>query len=423
MDKEKRIIAVLGLGYVGLPVAVAFAHKYKVIGFDVKKERVEALKKGIDNTKEVSSDELKKIDAEFTYDPKQLAKANFFIVAVPTPIDKAKQPDLSLIKKASETLSVHLKAKDIVVYESTVYPGVTEDECIPLLEQGSGLKAGKDFFVGYSPERINPGDKEHCFTKIKKVVSAQTEAVLDEVANVYGSVVEAGVFKAASIKVAEAAKVIENAQRDINIAFMNELSVIFSEMGISTFDVLEAAKTKWNFLPFTPGLVGGHCIGVDPYYLTHLAETLDYHPEVIASGRRINDRMGRHIASKTVKALVATGKRIRKSKVGILGMSFKENCPDVRNTKVMDIISELDSYQIQSLVYDPVADKDDAYREYNVELSDLEALADVNAVIIAVKHDIFMTDKVMKFLKQCDLIVDVKNLLQDTAEFKKVIGL
>ncbi|MDC0534194.1 nucleotide sugar dehydrogenase [Francisellaceae bacterium] len=407
-----RKISVIGLGYVGLPVAVAFGHKHEVIAFDIKQDRILELKSGHDSTLEVDDTELSLANLLLTSNPDDIQKADFHIVAVPTPIDAANQPDLTPLLKASETIGAQLKVGDIVVYESTVYPGATEEDCVPVLEKYSGLKSGKDFFVGYSPERINPGDKEHTFTKIKKVVSGQTSSVLNIVSEVYASVVTAGVFEASSIKVAEAAKVIENSQRDINIAFVNELSRIFGLMDISTHEVLEAAGSKWNFLPFKPGLVGGHCIGVDPYYLTHKAEKLGYHPQVILAGRRINDGMGKYIAEKTIKAMIANNVPIRGAKVGILGFAFKENCPDVRNTKVIDIINELKEYSIGSIVIDPVADAYEAKHEYSINLArDYKNLKEVDVVIVAVAHDVFKTDELSDLLSNKVVVVDVKNCM------------
>ena len=358
-----RKISVVGLGYVGLPVAVAFGKHGPVIGFDINENRLEELRAGQDRTNEVSATELGDTQIEFTSKPEVLAQADFHIVAVPTPIDDAHQPDLTPVVKASESVGTALKKGDIVVYESTVYPGVTEDICVPILERVSGLKCGPDFTVGYSPERINPGDKEHTFTKIKKVVSGQDAATLEIVADVYSSVVTAGVYKAASIKVAEAAKVIENTQRDLNIALMNELALIFDRMGIDTLDVLEAAGTKWNFLKFKPGLVGGHCIGVDPYYLTHKAEKLGYIPQVILAGRRINDSMGAFIAQQTIKQMIHAGHAIAGAVVTLLGLTFKENCPDLRNSRVIDIIRELEEFDVQVQVFDPVASSAEALHE------------------------------------------------------------
>ena len=350
---SERIISVIGLGYVGLPVAVAFGKVRRTIGFDINPLRISELQAGFDRTGEVTGTDLQNSDIAFTDKVAELAGADFHIVAVPTPVDEAHQPDLTLMYKASETVGRALKKGDIVVYESTVYPGVTEDECVPVLERVSGLQCGRDFTVGYSPERINPGDKEHTFTKIKKVVSGQDAATLEIVARVYESVVTAGVHRATSIKVAEAAKVIENTQRDLNIALMNELALIFDRMGIDTNEVLEAAGTKWNFLPFRPGLVGGHCIGVDPYYLTHKAEKIGYIPQVILAGRRINDGMGKFIAQRTVKEMIHAGHNVLGNRVTVLGLTFKENCPDLRNSKVIDIIRELQDYGIDVQVCDP----------------------------------------------------------------------
>lgn len=408
-----RKISVIGLGYVGLPVAVAFGHKHEVIAFDIKQDRILELKSGYDSTLEVDDTELSLANLLLTSNPDDIQKADFHIVAVPTPIDAANQPDLTLLLKASETIGAQLKVGDIVVYESTVYPGATEEDCVPVLEKYSGLKCGKDFYVGYSPERINPGDKEHTFTKIKKVVSGQTPEILNIVSEVYASVVTAGVFEASSIKVAEAAKVIENSQRDINIAFVNELSRIFGLMDISTYEVLEAAGSKWNFLPFKPGLVGGHCIGVDPYYLTHKAEKFGYHPQVILAGRRINDGMGKYIAEKTIKAMISNNVPIRGAKVGILGFTFKENCPDVRNTKVIDIIDELKAYSIESIVVDPVADQQEAKNEYGVQVvTDDKVLLGVSAVIVAVAHKEFKKEAVTKILRGKAVVVDVKDCIR-----------
>lgn len=381
-----RKISVIGLGYVGLPVAVAFGKTHSVIGFDINEVRISELKENIDKTLEVSTDDLINSDIEFSSNTKDLAKADFHIVAVPTPINDANQPDLSPLIGASKSVGSALKKGDIVVFESTVYPGATEEDCVPVLEEVSGLTCGKDFFVGYSPERINPGDKEHTFTKIKKVVSGQTPEVLEIVADVYGSVVTAGVHKAPTIKVAEAAKVIENTQRDLNIALMNELAVIFERMDIDTVDVLEAAGTKWNFLPFRPGLVGGHCIGVDPYYLTHKAQKLGYHPEVIAAGRRINDSMPTHVVEQTVKRMIQAGSPVKRARVGILGLTFKEDCPDLRNSKVGDVIEEFKSYGVELLVHDPMADMAEAQKYYNVGLCNWSDLVDLDAIVLCVSH-------------------------------------
>ena len=359
-------IAVIGLGYVGLPLTIAFAKKADVIGFDINKEKVEQYLRGIDVTREVGDDALKKTTAFLTWEEKYLREARFHIIAVPTPINSDKTPDLRPVIGASRIVGRNLVKGSIVVYESTVYPGVTEEVCVPILEEESGLKCGVDFKVGYSPERINPGDKEHRLENIVKVVSGMDEEALEEIAKVYEMVVEAGIYKAESIKVAEAAKVIENAQRDINIAFMNELSIIFNKLGIDTKAVLEAAATKWNFLKFTPGLVGGHCIGVDPYYLTYKAQQMGYHSQIILAGRKINDEMGKYVAENTVKKMIQANRQIKGAKVAILGITFKENCPDSRNTRVIDIVRELQEYGIQVQVIDPVADAGEVKREYGI---------------------------------------------------------
>lgn len=415
-----RKISVIGLGYVGLPVAVAFGNKHQVIGFDVNKKRISELQSNFDRTLEVTTEELEITRIEFTSNAKDLEKADFHIVAVPTPINDANQPDLSPLISASKSVGAHLKKGDIVVYESTVYPGATEEDCVPILEEFSGLKCGIDFFVGYSPERINPGDKDHVFTKIKKVVSGQTPEILDIVADVYGSVVTAGVHKASSIKVAEAAKVIENTQRDLNIALMNELAVIFERMGIDTLDVLEAAGTKWNFLPFRPGLVGGHCIGVDPYYLTHKAQKLGYHPEVISAGRRINDSMPVHVVEQTVKRMIQTGIAVKGSRVGILGLTFKENCPDLRNSKVGDIIKEFKTYGVNLLVHDPMADMEEAQKHYAVGLCNWNDLTELDAIVLCVSHNQYKSisvDDYLKMLKPDAVFMDVKSGV-NAQEFK-----
>jgi UDP-N-acetyl-D-galactosamine dehydrogenase len=382
----ERIVSVIGLGYVGLPLAVAFGNSCRTIGFDINASRIGELVDGFDRTGEVAGPELKAANILFTSSIDDLLQADFHIVAVPTPITDANQPDLTPMLRASETVGAALKKGDIVVYESTVYPGVTEDECVPVLERVSGLVCGVDFTVGYSPERINPGDKEHTFTKITKVVSGQDAATLETVAQVYESVVTAGVHRASSIKVAEAAKVIENTQRDLNIALMNELALIFDRMGIDTTEVLEAAGTKWNFLKFKPGLVGGHCIGVDPYYLTHKAEKIGYIPQVILAGRRINDGMGKFIAQRTVKEMIHAGHHILGSTVTVLGLTFKEDCPDLRNSRVIDIIAELQDYGITVQVSDPLADPAEAEHEYGVKLTPLGQLLPAAAVIVAVAH-------------------------------------
>jgi UDP-N-acetyl-D-glucosamine/UDP-N-acetyl-D-galactosamine dehydrogenase len=393
MQKEfemtQRKIAVIGLGYVGLPVAVAFGKVSTIVGFDINARRIDELKRGHDSTEEVIPEDLKAASIHYTDSIDVLSGSDFFIIAVPTPVDQANKPDLSPLIKASNTVGKALKKGDIVVYESTVYPGATEEDCIPVLEQSSGLKHGVDFFCGYSPERINPGDKEHTFTKIKKIVSACNANTLSTVASVYESVVTAGVHRASSIKVAEAAKVIENTQRDLNIALMNELAVVFKRMGIDTQEVLDAAGSKWNFLPFRPGLVGGHCIGVDPYYLTYQAEKLGYIPQVILAGRRINDDMARFVARETIKLMTQKGIDVSRSRVGIMGVTFKENCPDVRNSKVVDIALELQSYGIEVIVTDPHADVIDLQHDYGLTLQDINSNSPVDALIVAVAHSEF----------------------------------
>lgn len=390
VNREEKI-SIVGLGYVGMPIAVAFAKRADVIGFDVNKPKIELYKNGIDPTKEVGNEVIKNTTVEFTSDEARLREARFHIVAVPTPVKDDHTPDLTPIESASRTLGRNLTKGSIVIFESTVYPGVTEDICVPILEKESGLKCGEDFKVGYSPERINPGDKIHRLETIIKVVAGQDEETLDTAAKVYELVVEAGVYKAASIKVAEAAKVIENSQRDINIAFMNELSIIFNKMGIDTKAVLEAAGTKWNFLNFSPGLVGGHCIGVDPYYLTYKAEQMGYHSQIILSGRKINDDMGKYVAESTVKKMIKANKQINGAKVAIFGVTFKENCPDVRNTKVVDVIKELEEYGVDVKVIDPQADKEDLWHEYRINLCEVEDIKGMDAVIFAVPHDEFKT--------------------------------
>ena len=382
-----RKIAVVGLGYVGLPVAVEFGKKQPVIGFDINEARIKDLQKGIDFTNEVEQADLNQADMTFTSDPTKLSEADFIIVAVPTPITETKQPDLTPLLKASETVGKHMSKDTIVVFESTVYPGATEEDCVPVLEKHSGLVNGKDFFVGYSPERIKPGDKVNTFKTITKVVSGQTDEVLNIIADVYASVVDAGVFKAKSIKVAEAAKVIENTQRDINIALMNELAIIFEKMDIDTSDVLEAAGTKWNFLNFSPGLVGGHCIGVDPYYLTYKAEQLGHYPEMILAGRQINDFTGKFIARKVVKDMIREGINMQSATITILGFTFKENVPDIRNTRVIDMIEELESFGLTVQVTDAYADAEEVKRHYDIDLVDQKDLKKTDAVIYAVPHE------------------------------------
>jgi UDP-N-acetyl-D-galactosamine dehydrogenase len=413
-----RTLSVVGLGYVGLPVAVAFGMRGRTIGFDINEKRLAELREGYDRTHEVAADELVASHIVFTSDIRVLAEADFHIVAVPTPVDEARKPDLTPVVRASETVGRALKKGDIVVYESTVYPGVTEEVCVPILERQSGLRCGTDFSVGYSPERINPGDREHVFTRITKVVSGLDAGTLDIVAAVYESVVSAGVYRAASIKVAEAAKVIENTQRDLNIALMNELSLIFDRMGIDTNSVLEAAATKWNFLKFKSGLVGGHCIGVDPYYLTHKAEMLGYHPQVILAGRRINDGMGAYIGQQTIKQLVHAGHDVCKATVTVLGLTFKENCPDLRNSKVIDIIRELQSFGIRVQVSDPEASRHAALEEYGVALTPLNELAPADAVVVAVAHrafEAFGVGDYLRLLKRDPVIIDVKGICRSEA--------
>ena len=387
--KEK--LSLVGLGYVGMPIAVAFARKIKVVGFDLNEKKIELYKNGIDPTNEVGNDVIKNTTVEFTADPAKLREAKFHIVAVPTPVNDDHTPDLSPVEGASRLLGQNLSNGSIIVFASTVYPGVTEDVCVPILEKESGLKCGVDFKIGYSPERINPGDKVHRLETITKIVSGMDEETLDVVAKVYELVVEAGVYRAESIKVAEAAKVIENSQRDINIAFMNELSIIFNKMGIDTKAVLEAAGTKWNFLKFFPGLVGGHCIGVDPYYLTYKAEELGYHSQIILAGRRINDDMGKYVAEALVKNLIKADIAVKGAKVAILGFTFKENCPDTRNTKVIDIYKELGEYGIVPVVVDPAADAEEAKRLYGIDFETMDAVKDMDAVLVAVAHEQFLT--------------------------------
>ncbi len=417
-------ISLVGLGYVGMPIAVAFAKKVKVVGFDLNEKKIELYKSGIDPTNEVGDEVISKTTVEFTCDETKLKEAKFHIVAVPTPVNADHTPDLTPVEGASRIVGRNLVKGSVVVYESTVYPGVTEDVCIPILEEESGLKCGIDFKVGYSPERINPGDKEHRLETIVKIVSGMDEETLELVADVYSLVIEAGVYKAESIKVAEAAKVIENSQRDINIAFMNELSIIFNKMGIDTTAVLKAAGTKWNFLKFFPGLVGGHCIGVDPYYLTYKAEQIGYHSQIILAGRRINDDMGKYIAENTVKKLISCGKSVKDSRVAVLGLTFKENCPDTRNTKIVDIINELKEYGVQSYVTDAYAENDDAKKEYGIDLVPFEELKDMDAVIIAVAHNKYfeLTQKDIDAIfaegaNSEKVLIDVKGIL-DRKEYE-----
>ena len=420
MKKDNLKLGVLGLGYVGLPVAVAFGKKMPVMGLDVNQKRIEQLKHTHDETGEVTDEDLLSTNIDFTSDAKRLKECNFIIVAVPTPINESNQPDMRILHKASKMIGQNIQKGTTVVFESTVYPGATEEECAPIIEQWSGLVSGKDFFIGYSPERINPGDKTHTFTTILKIVSGQNEQTTERVADVYSSVVTAGVFKASSIKVAEAAKVIENTQRDLNIALMNELSQIFHELNIDTQEVLEAAGTKWNFLKFEPGLVGGHCIGVDPYYLAHKAESVGYHPEVILAGRRVNDSMAQYVGQSIVKELLKQKKHLGCLKVSVLGLTFKENVPDIRNSKVADLIQELEEYGIEVLSFDPLADADEIYKEYKIEMANYDQLTESDVVILAVPHDVLLTEDgapVKNLLKdETSMLVDLKKGLEKTAE-------
>lgn len=412
---KKSIISVIGLGYVGMPLAIAFAKKTKVIGFDTNKEKISMYLNGIDLTNEVGNNELSKSTVEFTCNETKLREANFHIVAVPTPINGDKTPDLRPVVGASEVLGRNLTKGSIVVFESTVYPGITEEVCVPILEKMSGLKCGKDFKIGYSPERINPGDKVHRLETIIKIVSGMDEESLDIIAKTYEMIIEAGVYRAESIKVAEAAKVIENSQRDVNIAFVNELAMIFNKMGIDTNAVLKAAGTKWNFLKFSPGLVGGHCIGVDPYYLTYRGEQLGYRSQIIAAGRRINDGMGKFIADETIKQMIKAKKNVNGSKVGVLGITFKENCPDVRNTKIVDIIEELKEYSVECVIVDPIADDEEVKREYNLELSTTDDLKNLDCIILAVSHDEYKNIELNKlremFNEGSKIIIDIKGIV------------
>lgn len=414
----KEQLSLVGLGYVGMPIAVAFAKKINVIGFDLNEKKIEMYKSGIDPTKEVGDKVIKNTTVDFTSNEARLREAKFHIVAVPTPVNPDHTPDLTPVEGASTILGRNLTKGSIVVYESTVYPGVTEEVCVPILEKESGLKCGADFKIGYSPERINPGDKVHRLETITKIVSGMDEETLDQVAKVYELVVEAGVHRAESIKVAEAAKVIENSQRDINIAFMNELSIIFNKMGIDTKSVLEAAGTKWNFLNFRPGLVGGHCIGVDPYYLTYRAEQMGYHSQIILSGRRINDDMGKYVAEQLVKKLIAVGTPVKDAKVAVLGFTFKENCPDTRNTKIIDIVNELNEYGINPALVDPQADIDEAKHEYGIDFVSFDSIKEMDAIILAVAHKEFENlsiediDKLFKNVpNEKRVLLDLKGLL------------
>lgn len=424
-NREEKI-SLVGLGYVGMPIAVSFAKKVNVIGFDISEEKVELYKKGIDPTKEVGDDVIKSTTVEFTADESKLKEAKFHIVAVPTPVNADHTPDLRPVESASRTVGRNLTKGSIVVFESTVYPGVTEEICIPILEKESGMKCGEDFKVGYSPERINPGDKVHRLETIVKVVSGMDEESLDIIAKVYELVVDAGVHRAESIKVAEAAKVIENSQRDINIAFMNELSIIFNKMGIDTKAVLKAAGTKWNFLNFHPGLVGGHCIGVDPYYLTYKAEQLGYHSQIILSGRRINDDMGKYVVENLIKNLIKADVPVKDAKVAILGFTFKENCPDTRNTRVIDIVNELKEYGINPMIADPEADAEEAKHEYGIVFDSVEDIKGMDAIVVAVGHDQFLKFTQEDFNKmfkeganEGKVLLDIKGIL-DRRDYEAV---
>ncbi len=425
LKKRSDRIAIVGLGYVGLPLAVHLSKHFDVVGFDLNEKRVNELASGQDRTLEVSDKDLLDVNIDYTSKPEKLKECRLIIVAVPTPIDAYRIPDLGPVRSASATVGENLQKGSCVVFESTVYPGVTDDICVPILEEKSGLTSEVDFFVGYSPERINPGDKIHTLDKIVKIVSGSNKDISKLLADVYGQIVTAGIHQASSIKVAEAAKVIENTQRDLNIALMNELALIFDKIGIDTLEVLEAAGTKWNFLPFRPGLVGGHCIGVDPYYLTFKAESLGYHPEMILAGRRINDGMGKYIAEQTVKMLIKEEKQVHGAKVAVLGITFKEDVPDLRNTKVVDIIKELEEYNVQVLVHDPFADKEDAKKYYAIDLQEMNKLNDVDAVIVAVTHTYYKKLDILGIAKLCSgetsIIIDVKGIFSNTSHRDKNI--
>ncbi|WP_029897348.1 nucleotide sugar dehydrogenase [Desulfohalovibrio reitneri] len=416
LREHRSPVAVVGLGYVGLPLAVALCKHFKVLGFDVSAERVRQLRAGDDRTAEVDSESLAGADIDYTTDPARLREAGMVVVAVPTPIDSNRRPDLHPVRSASKAVGGNLRQGAVVVFESTVYPGLTEEICGPIIEEASGLRAGEDFFLGYSPERINPGDKIHTLSTIVKVVAGQTDETADLLERFYGTVVEAGIHRASSIRVAEAAKVIENTQRDINIALMNELSLIFERLGIDTTEVLRAAGTKWNFLPFSPGLVGGHCIGVDPYYLTHKAEETGYHPQMILAGRRINDSMGKHVAEACVKLLIKNGAIVNTARVGVLGLTFKENVPDLRNTRVTDIVAELEDFGCRVLVHDPQADPVEARHECGLELTPLEGMTGLDALVLAVPHREYLalgTDELSRFYAdgKARVLLDIKAAL------------
>lgn len=414
-EKSSIRIGVIGLGYVGLPLAVEFGKKYSTVGFDLNRKRIAELRRGLDVTREVDGDELGQATLlECSSEPDLLADCTYFIVTVPTPIDSAKRPDLEPLKMASKTVGAYLKSGDIVVYESTVYPGTTEEVCVPILEEISGLRFNQDFFCGYSPERINPGDRQHRLADIVKITSGSTPRTADKVDALYRTIVTAGTFQASSIKVAEAAKVIENTQRDVNIALINELALIFNRLEVSTREVLEAAATKWNFLPFSPGLVGGHCIGVDPYYLTHKAQEVGYHPAMILAGRRLNDEMGKYVADQVIKLMLRRKIEVSGARILVMGLSFKENCPDLRNTKVIDIIEEFRDYGLEVEVYDPWVDPEDARLEYGIEIIPFPAEQRYDGVVLAVGHQEFVdmpTTQIRSFMKEQAILFDVKNIL------------
>jgi UDP-N-acetyl-D-galactosamine dehydrogenase len=414
LDFKNTKVAVMGLGYVGLPLAVSFAEKFKVVGYDIRSQRLGELYAGIDRNDQITKEQLENCGIDFTNDARKLGDSNFYIITVPTPVDNANVPDLTALLEATATVAEYLKKGDTVVYESTVYPGATEEECVPILEELSGLKVGESFSVGFSPERINPGDTEHGFSNITKVVSGDSEESLKQIAAIYSSVIDADIHQAPSIKVAETSKILENTQRDLNIGLINEMSLLCERLGIDTLDVLDAAATKWNFVRFTPGLVGGHCIGVDPYYLTYKAEQVDFKSDIVLSGRRVNDQMGYHIAQRTIKEIIKAKHDLNKAMVTILGLTFKANCPDIRNTKVVDVVRELSRYGVGVQVYDPLADKEEARAYYGVHLSEWDELEPANAIIIAVDHNQFKDVEIRTFkekLKTSGFIGDIKGVL------------
>lgn len=422
----QRKISVIGLGYVGLPVAVAFGKITKVIGYDIDAERITQLNNNYDRNNEISSEELETANVFYTNDSEYLKAADFHIVTIPTPVTNAKQPDFDMLNNASKTLAKLLKKNDIVVYESTVYPGATEEVMCPILERYSGLKCGKDFFIGYTPERINPGDRDHLLTNTPKIVSGMNPEILDIIAKTYEKIVPAGVYRVSSIKIAEAAKVLENTQRDLNVSLINEAALIFNKLNIDTNEVIQAASTKWNFMPYKPGLVGGHCIGVDPYYLAFKAITVGYQPDVILAGRRINELMGRFVAEQSIKNLIKAGKKIRDSRIAILGITFKENCNDIRNTRVLDIINELHSYGVKAFVHDPIASPEAVKKAYKIDLVKLDDLADMDGIIIAVAHDQFKNlpaETFKNMLNENGIIMDVKSILNPQDFTKSKISL